>query len=123
MSRYRTDPVFRENKKAANKKYRKNQQKAARILKKKQKLYKKYWRKFKVDGVIVDCCKIGYLAETLGVEAQTVRAWHNRSQIPETFKFNKARYYTEKHFRLIHSCYAEFPTERNKFFTKVTNKW
>lgn len=123
MTRYRTDPVYRKNHKLAVKKYRKNKARKKHEEKLRTKAFKKYWMKLRVDGIVHDCCKVGFLAEALGLETQTLRAWHNRKNIPETIRYGNSRWYTKAHYDLILEAQEKFQGNRNKLFEYVTNKW
>ena len=98
---YKTDPNFRALHKSRVKKYKQKKAKERKAEKLKLKYEKSIWREFDVEGVSTPCCRIGFVANKLDREVQTLRLWERKGFLPKTIRYRNQRYYTKYHYLLI----------------------
>lgn len=127
--RYASDPLFREEHKKKVVNYNKRRAQEKKELKSKlPPNYKKAWKKFNINGVITECCRIGYLGKTIGRSSQTIVKWEREGKFPKTIIYNKIRYYTKAHYDLIRLTFTKYNSKEagynlELFFREVFEKW
>lgn len=120
--RYQADPEYRQRKKDINKKYRQRLSKEKKEIKNQQLRSKRIWKTFKVNGKDQLCCRLGHLAEGIDRKSITIRLWIREGKFPDTFKYNKQRYFTQSHYNLVVRLWNEHGNCA-KFFTEVAKQW
>lgn len=122
-NRYHNDEIFRESIKANIKKYVKKKSMEKKLLKEKMKQEKKIWKKFNINGAIVECCRIGFVAKQINRTSQTLRLWEKNGYINKALTYKKHRYYTRSQAELIIKAWNMYGTDLEKFFTYIRNNW
>lgn len=122
-NRYHNDEIFRESIKENIKKYVKKKSMEKKLIKEKMKQEKKIWKKFNIDGKIVECCRIGYVAKQIGRTSQTLRLWEKNGYINKALTYKGHRYYTRHQAELIINSWNKYSPDLEKFFISVRNNW
>lgn len=120
--RYKTDPEYRKRRKEINKKYQRKLSAEKKRIKAEQRKNKLIWKTFTISGKPTLCCRLGHLAKSIGRESITIRLWIREGKFPETFKYNKQRYFTQNHYNLVIKLWNEYGY-CTKFFNEITNQW
>jgi len=121
--RYRADSEYREQQKKRVADYKKRKSRERKELKELQRVERKVWRNFKIDGKIILCCRIGHLAEALNRTVQTIRLWEDKGLFPKSIRYKNHRYYTQPHYYMIIRVWKDSKGNLQKFFTDVFKHW
>lgn len=122
-NRYHNDELFRQSIKENIKKYVKKKSMEKKLLKEKLKEERKIWKKFNINGEIVQCCRIGYIAKQIGRTSQTLRLWEKNGYINKALTYKNHRYYTRHQAELIINCWNKSNGDLEKFFSCVRINW
>lgn len=122
--RYKNDDIFKTSVIETIKKYRQKKSEIRKKIKEKAKEKSKNWRKFKINGEIIEFCKPSYLAKSIGRTVQTIRLWEKNGFIPKSVKYRGIRYYSKYQYDLIVDLWNKYG-EKNlyKFFNEVNSNW
>jgi len=122
---YKHDKEFRKIQIQRVADYKKRKAKEKKQQKEKIKLDRKVWRKVRIDNVIVECCRITFLASALGRGSKRLREWEAMGLFPKTIKVKGMRYYTKLHYIMILNAWNRAGEGKNlkMFFEIVNEKW
>ena len=124
MERYHKDPLFRKNHLEAVKKYKKRKAEERKRQKAALKIERKVWRLFSLgNNEKVKCCRITYLAATLGRTSKRLREWEQEGKLPKTIRYKNHRYYTFEHFNMIVAHWNRYKDDLSTFFAHINSDW
>lgn len=124
---YHSDSKFREEQIRRSIESRKKRTERLKLEKQRLIIEQKKWRKLKVKDDILECCRIGTLAEALGRDIQTIRLWQKKNQFPNTITYKKHRYFTRYQYDVVLKLWKKYDNgNKNKlpfFFEELKKEW
>ena len=123
--RYHNEPDFRQACLENIKTYRHRKRQERKALKEAIDIDRKVWRVFKVgkDKLPVKCCRVGYLAASIGRTAQTIRLWEKEGRFPKSIRYKDQRYYTKPHYNFILRIWRKHKDNLKQFLIEVNRGW
>lgn len=122
---YHKDKEFRKLQIQRVADYKKRKAKEKKLQKEQIKLDRKVWRKVRIANVVVECCRIAFLASALGRGTKRLREWESMGKLPKTILVKGMRYYTKPHYTMIMNAWnrAEEGKNLKLFFEIIKDKW
>ncbi len=122
---YQNDKEFRKIQIQRVADYKRRKRAEKKLQKQELKLNRKIWRKIRINNVVVECCRITYLASALGRKSKRIREWELAGNIGKGIRVKNMRYYTKEHFNMVTSAWNKFGNGKDLpgFFNYIMDKW